>query len=159
MDIAINETNRNEIVAALVKAAGRATYATIRDWDTFETAFRKVLLDLERRFCVPDDVDLRAIFTPRGGYAKITELTFRRARGVWYLEKAKSKRASCAIDWTKYLVNPYAYEKFWLHVKDGRSMQSVDLDYGEPLSAHEQLAAMALEDKRFRSRRRRRRNE
>ncbi len=155
--IEINKTNEQKIVDELVKAAGRATRATIRDWDAFEKAFKSVIADVERRFCVPDDVDMRAIFSAGGTYAKITELTFRRAGGGWYLEKAMTKRASCSIDWIKYKVNLYAYEQFCIFVKDGRSMQSVDPDYDEPLSAHQRLSIFDLRARRSKLRARRKR--
>lgn len=112
MDIEINTSNKEAIVAELVRVAGRATYTTIRDWDGFERAFKKVLTDLERRFRVPVDVDLKAIFTRAGGTALVTELTFRRASGVWYLRSVRKKRSSSPVDYIKYVVGAYSYEKF-----------------------------------------------
>lgn len=151
MQIAINKTNEAEIVAELVEAAGRATYTTIRDWESFDEAFKAVLADIKRRFRV-DDVDMRAIFTGGGTTAKVTELTFRRSSGVWYLEKARSKRTSCAIDLIKYEVSSYAYERFWLSVKDGRSMKSVERRDDHVPSAHEKIATIALQAQRTKSR-------
>lgn len=148
MRIEISKTNEQEIVAELQKAAGPATLSTIRDWNAFETAFKSVLLDIDRRFGVPDEVDMRAIFSAAGYSAMATELTFRRACGVWYLEKARSRLTSSWVNWIKYSVHPYAYEKFWIYVRDGRSMRSVDVDYDEPVSAHERLSILNLRENR-----------
>lgn len=145
MKIEINRTNEQQIVAELNKAAVPATVATIPDWNAFETALKSVLLDIDRRFGVPDDVDMRALFSAASRWGETTELTFRRANGVWYFEKARSKRTPCRINWVRYSVGPYAYEKFLIYVRDGRSMRSVDLNFDEPVSAHERLAIFNLQ--------------
>lgn len=152
MDIEINKMNEHEIVAALKKAAGRATYTTTRDWDAFEKAFKAVQLDIARRFRVPDDVDMRAIFTGGGASAKVSELTFRRVHAVWYLEEVRSKRTSCPTAYIKYRVCSYSYEKFWIYVKDGRSMKSVERKDDRPLSQHKRLAIMSLQAQRSKPR-------
>ena len=149
MAIEINRENEHEIVAELENAAGKATFYTIRDWASFEEAFQAVLGDLERRFRVPDDVDMRAIFSSGAAGGLTSELTFDRSSGLWFLEKVGKKRTSCPHDFIKYVVGSVSYEKFWLHVKDGRSMKSVECIDHKPLSGHDKLKALALETQRL----------
>ncbi len=145
MAIRIEEANKQILVQALETSAGKAIASTIRDWEGLEKALDLVKLDLERRFELPDVVNLRALFTGGGTWADVTKLTFLRSGGVWHLEAAVRKRPTFMRNYIRYEADSYAYEMFRLYVRDGRSMPSVDYGEDRILSAHEQLNLVAIQ--------------
>jgi len=153
----IEEFNKQTLAAALEAAAGKATAATIRDWEGLKEAVKFVESDLERRFDLPNVVNFKALFTSGGTSAYVTKLTLLRSGGIWHLDTAIRKRPSYRSDYVRYEADPRTYEMFRIFAKDGRSMPSVDV--GEevcPLSGHEQLQIMALQREHKKSRRVRR---